>query len=160
MRTEKGRQTMQAKDLTKEYPRSPLAELEGFPWLPRLIDKVRAKHAGTLGEYTPYPCGADKRFLTFFGLDQDGLETLIRSSASEAEIAAWCRANAQGNIAEAAAKYRETQRQPIPPERAEILQEALEELAIARPDLDLTPADNFTKLILLEEGHPWPAQAK
>ena len=33
--------TIQAKDLTKEFPRSPYDELAGFPWLPRLVDKVR-----------------------------------------------------------------------------------------------------------------------
>lgn len=48
---------MNAKDLTREYPRSPYA-----------------KHAGTLGAYIPYPCGSDKRFLTYFGLDVAALE--------------------------------------------------------------------------------------
>lgn len=52
--------SMDAKDLTKECPRSPYAEMGGFPWLPRLIDKVRAKHAGTIGAYIPYPCGSER----------------------------------------------------------------------------------------------------
>ena len=38
-----------AKDLTKEFPRSPLEELDGLPWLPRMVDKVRALQAGTIG---------------------------------------------------------------------------------------------------------------
>ena len=56
-----------AKDLSKEFPRSPLDELDGLPWLPRLIDKVRALQAGTLGDYTPFPCGGDRGFC-----DHDG----------------------------------------------------------------------------------------
>lgn len=148
---------IRAKDLTREYPRSPLDEIDGFPWLPRLIDKVRAKHAGTLGDYTPYPCGADQRFLATFGLDRDGLESVIVSGASDAEIAAWCRAHATADLQQAAAEYRRSQREPIAPERASVLQEAIKELAASRPDLDFSRVDNFTKLILLEEGHPWPA---
>ncbi len=154
---------MSAKDLTKEFPRSPLAELEGFPWLPRLIDKVRAKHAGTLGEYTPYPCGADKRFLEIFGLDKEGLEAKITSGASEAEIARWCRENAQHDLAAVGADYRNSLMAPVTPDRVEYLgylKEAIAELAAARPDLDLSPVDNFTKLILVEEGHPWPAEVR
>jgi hypothetical protein len=29
------------------------ATLDGYPWLPRMIDKARA---GTLGDYYRYPC--------------------------------------------------------------------------------------------------------
>lgn len=147
---------MNPKDLTREFPRSPLDEIAGIPWLPRLIDKVRAKHAGTLGDYTPYPCGADQRFLATFGLDRDALENLIASGVADAEVAEWCRANAKADLAEAAAAYRESQRKPIAPERADVLREAASDLAASRPDVDISRIDNFTKLILIEEGHPWP----
>lgn len=151
-----GRMTsMNAKNLTKEYPCSPYAELEGFPWLPRLIDKVRAKHAGTLGAYIPYPCGSDKRFLVYFGLSPEALEALITSGASDAEVAAWCKEHAEKGP-EKAGEYRKAQLAPIAAERRPMLEESIKELKAERPDLDFTGADNFAKMICIEEGHPIP----
>ncbi len=146
---------MNAKDLTKEYPRSPYAELDGFPWLPRLIDKVRAKHAGTLGAYIPYPCGSDKRFLTYFGLDAAALEALIVSGASDAEVVAWCKTHGDKGP-EQAGDYRKVQLGPIAAERRAVLEESISELKAERPDLDFTGADNFSKMICIEEGYPIP----
>src|ERR1700722_18429694 len=40
-----------AKDLTAEAPRGLDAELEGYAWLPRMLDKARATLAGTAGSY-------------------------------------------------------------------------------------------------------------
>ncbi len=39
-----------AKDLTKEYPRSPRETLAGYVLAARVLDKCRAAIAGTLGE--------------------------------------------------------------------------------------------------------------
>ncbi len=148
---------MQAKDLTKEYPRSPLEEVGGFVWLGRLIDKVRAKHAGTLGEYTAFPCGSDKRFLSTYGIEADALEQFILSGATDPEIVDWCRQHAQHQPEEMAASHRAALLAPVPPEIRDRLEQVKAELAAQRPDLDLAGADSFTKLILLEEGHPLPA---
>ena len=71
-----------AKDLTREVPRSPYEELDGIPWLARLIDKLRAMLAGTLGEYIPYPCGGDRGFLATVGIEPDALRETIASGAS------------------------------------------------------------------------------
>lgn len=147
---------MQAKDLTRDYPRSPADSLAGFPWLARLIDKVRAKHAGTLGEYVPYPCGGDKRFLSTFGLDADALENLIASGATDEQIGAWCLEHARRSPGEAAAEFETLFQAPSAPERQEALAEAKAKLAKDRPDLDLSAADSFFKLIFLEEGYPLP----
>ncbi len=38
-------------DLVNGTPRSPYESLHGIVMLPRAIDKVRAEHAGTLGDY-------------------------------------------------------------------------------------------------------------
>jgi len=40
-----------AKDLTKEYPRSPRETLAGYLIAARTLDKCRAVLAGTAGEY-------------------------------------------------------------------------------------------------------------
>lgn len=71
-----------APDLTKQVPRSPFDELEGFAWLPRMIDKARATFAGTNGDYTPFPCPGDKQFLRYFGIDAGELGRLIVPGAS------------------------------------------------------------------------------
>ncbi len=151
---------MQAKDLTKEYPRSPLEEVGGFVWLGRLIDKVRAKHAGTLGEYTAYPCGSDKRFLSTFGIETDALEKFIVSGASDQEISDWCRQHAQHQPEEGTASLRSALLAPVPAEIRDRFEQVKADLAAHRPDLDLAGADSFTWLILLEEGHPIPAGVK
>ena len=39
------------------------ATLDGYVWLPRMIDKGRAKLAGTLGD-TVHPCPVDHTCLT------------------------------------------------------------------------------------------------
>ena len=51
-------------DLRNSYPRSVHEPLGGYVHLGRMIDKARAKHAGTLGEYI-YPCPLDHRLLDF-----------------------------------------------------------------------------------------------
>jgi hypothetical protein len=148
--------TIQAKDLTKEYPRSPLAELNGFPWLPRLIDKVRALKAGKIGEYTPFPCGGDRGFLAASGLDADALKAQIDSGASDEAIGAWAKANAAPDAAEKIAAYKAGQKQAVTGDHAEYLKGAVAELKQQRPDLDVSVIDNFARLICVEEGHPLP----
>lgn len=143
-----------ALDLNKEYPRSPFAELDGIPWLARLIDKVRAKHAGTLGDYTPFPCGGDRRFLTTLGLAPEALEAEIKRGASDDEVAAWVKARL---APEKVREYRQGMLTPVSGEMAGYLQGAVTELAAARPNLDLSGVDSFNKLICLEEGHPIPS---
>ncbi len=154
---------MKAKDLTREYPRSPYEILQGFPWLPRLIDKVRAKHAGTLGPYTPYPCGADRRFLAAFEFDADALEAIVVGGADDREIAAWCLEHAGRKPLVAAPEYRRTQFQPIAPERLEALETYKREILAEQPGIDpsaLAAADNFAKAICVEEGYPVPEPAE
>src|SRR5437870_13566776 len=52
-----------AKNLKTEYPRSSKELLGGYAHLARMIDKARAREAGTNGDYI-YPCPLDKAFLT------------------------------------------------------------------------------------------------
>jgi len=145
-----------AKDLAKEFPRSPLEELDGLPWLPRMIDKVRALQAGTLGEYTPFPCGGDRSFLETAGVDAAALKDVIDGGAGDAEIARWVRAHAADGLDGRLAAYRERLLTPVTGEMREYLDGGIAELQAARPELDTTKVDNFTRLICLEEGHPCP----
>ena len=59
--------TLNAKDLTKEYPRSPRETLAGYVIAARMLDKCRAAISGTLGEYH-FDCPLDRYFLQFTAL--------------------------------------------------------------------------------------------
>ena len=67
-----------AKDLTKEFPRSPRATLGGYVLAARCIDKCRAVLNGTAGEYH-YACPLDMRWLTFAGLNPEELKSFVAS---------------------------------------------------------------------------------
>lgn len=146
-----------AKDLTKEFPRSPYEELDGIPWLARMIDKVRALNAGKIGEYTPFPCGGDRGFMGTVGLDADAVRAQIDAGKSDAEIVAWVKEQLGPDAETKLQAFRDRNRAPISdPEMLGYLEGAKAELAQARPELDLSKADNFGRLICLEEGHPLP----
>jgi hypothetical protein len=77
-----------AKDLTKDYPRSPRETLAGFVIAARTLDKCRAVLAGTAGEYH-FDCPLDQQFLTFTGISALEFKALVATGASDAEVAAW-----------------------------------------------------------------------
>jgi hypothetical protein len=58
------------------------ARLDGYPWLPRMIDKARAAQAGTLGDYYRYPCPIDAACLDALGVDAD----TFREAANRAVV--------------------------------------------------------------------------
>ena len=59
-----------AKDLTTEAPRGLDAELEGYAWLPRMLDKARATLAGTAGSYL-FGCPVDHTCMARLGIAPD-----------------------------------------------------------------------------------------
>ncbi len=149
-------------DLTKAVPRSPFDDLEGFLWLPRMIDKARAFYAGKHGEYTPYPCPGDKHFLKHFGLDAEALGALIRAGAPDDEIAAWVAAQAKDSSDAAKAAFRRSQREPYanPLLRLAVVLLRWKNAASIKagtPGVDLGSLDTFAKLVAAEEGHPLPS---
>jgi hypothetical protein len=77
-----------AKDLTREYPRSPRETLSGYVIAMRMLDKCRAVLAGTAGEYH-YDCGLDRHFLDFTGIDAEEFKTFVAIGATDAEVAIW-----------------------------------------------------------------------
>ncbi|MBC7544792.1 MAG: DUF5069 domain-containing protein [Candidatus Sericytochromatia bacterium] len=148
--------TITALDLTKDYPRSPLIPLGGFPWLARMIDKTRALNAGKLGEYKPFPCGGDQTFLGAYGVDAAAFKAKVDGGASDDEIVTWFTANHVAN-GEAIATYGQRMLTPITdPEYLGYLEGSKAELAAARPELDVAKVTNFAQLICLEEGHACP----
>lgn len=69
----------------KEY-RSKTAELGGIAWLPRAIDKVRAKLRGQLSDDLFYPCAGDRKFLKSIGMRAPDFFRLVRDATSDDKV--------------------------------------------------------------------------
>jgi uncharacterized protein DUF5069 len=71
-------------DLSANPPRRWNETLAGYLWLPRLVDKIRAFQAGTLGAYA-YPSYLDRAFLRQLALSPAFIErTVSQSETGEA----------------------------------------------------------------------------
>jgi hypothetical protein len=77
-----------AKDLTKDFPRSPRDTLAGYVIAARAVDKCRAVLAGTGGEYHS-GCPVDAMFLDFAGIPYEKFKEFVGTGATDLEIAAW-----------------------------------------------------------------------
>ncbi len=77
-----------AKDLSKEAPRSPRERIGGYSILARTIDKGRAVLSGMAGEYQ-YNCRLDQMLFGFKGLDHKELKRLLATGASDDEVLDW-----------------------------------------------------------------------
>ena len=83
-----------AKDLTKDYPRSPRETLAGYVVAARTLDKCRAVVAGTAGEYH-FDCPLDNYFLGFTGINAAQFKAFVATGATDAEVAAWIEQHSQ-----------------------------------------------------------------
>lgn len=79
---------MQAKDLRSEPPRRWNERLGGIPWLPRLIDKARAAHAGTLGAYLFGQSPMDRSCLRALGLRHRDIAAIVASAGNDDDVLA------------------------------------------------------------------------
>jgi len=80
--------TALAKDLTKDYPRSPRETLAGYVIAARTLDKCRATLAGTAGEYH-FDCPLDNFFFVFSGISAEDFKKFVATGASDEEVANW-----------------------------------------------------------------------
>jgi hypothetical protein len=74
---------MAAPDLRVRPPRRSSDELGGIRWLPRIIDKLRAARAGTLGPYILCQSPMDRWLLQQLGLSHDDLAEIIAASQDD-----------------------------------------------------------------------------
>lgn len=77
-----------AKDLTKDYPRSPRDLLAGYIIAGRTLDKCRATLAGTAGEYH-FDCPLDNFFFGFAEISAADFKNFVATGASDEEVAEW-----------------------------------------------------------------------
>ena len=73
-----------AKDLTREFPRSPREMLAGYVFACRTLDKCRATLAGTNGEYH-FDCPLDNIFFSFAELVGEEWKAFVATGASDDE---------------------------------------------------------------------------
>lgn len=83
-----------AKDLTKDYPRSPRDLLAGYIIAARTLDKCRAFLNNSIGEYH-FDCPLDNMFFGFAGITSEQFKEFVSTGAEDEEIAAWIVQHAQ-----------------------------------------------------------------
>jgi hypothetical protein len=83
-----------AKDLTRDFPRSPRETIGGYVLAARCLDKCRATLNGTNGEYH-FDCPLDNIFLGFAGIKGDDLKNFVATGASDEEVGEWIKQHAQ-----------------------------------------------------------------
>jgi quercetin dioxygenase-like cupin family protein len=81
-----------AKDLTVEEPRGLDAELEGYAWLPRMLDKARASLAGTAGRYQ-FGCPVDHTCMARLGVAPELVLDLAARHADDHAVLSALRAH-------------------------------------------------------------------
>ncbi len=77
-----------AKDLTREFPRSPREMLGGYVIAARAVDKCRAVLAGTAADYHS-GCPVDDMFLSFAEIPYEAFRKVVATGATDDEMAAW-----------------------------------------------------------------------
>ena len=75
-------------DLRVHPPRSPRVMLAGLAFVPRTIDKTRAKLQDTLGFYKIAP-GLSAYLFEWLGISEDAFTEAVRQAASDDDVAAW-----------------------------------------------------------------------
>jgi hypothetical protein len=77
-----------ARDLTRDFPRSPRETLAGYVVAARTLDKCHADVAGTKGEYH-FDCPLDRQFFDFTGISADPFKKFVATGATDDEVADW-----------------------------------------------------------------------
>lgn len=78
-----------AKDLRKDYPRSPRAKLGGYVIAARCADKCRAFLLGMNGEYSYWPCSLASQWFSFAGITPEQFKDVVSTGATDEELATW-----------------------------------------------------------------------
>jgi Domain of unknown function (DUF5069) len=140
-------------DLRSSYPRSIRVKLGVYLHLARMIDKCRAKQAGTLGEYL-YPCPIDQLLLNFCGFSGDEFFQAIGSHTDE-EVLHWFQAHAAPHTLEEIETWNIAllNRKPDTDEKREYFLKVRDNIDPTRTDIT-----TWADLLDLDEGRKVPAR--
>lgn len=83
-----------AKDLTKDFPRSPREMLAGYVIAARCVDKCRSVLADKGGEYHS-GCPLDEIWLNFVEIEYDEFKDFIATGATDEEVEKWIQEKAK-----------------------------------------------------------------
>jgi len=78
-----------AKDLRKEFPRSPREKLGGYVIAARCVDKCRAFLLDMNGEYNYWPCSLASQWFAFTGITPEQFKDIVATGATDDELARW-----------------------------------------------------------------------
>ena len=87
------------------YPRSPRETMDGWPHLPRYIDKIRLHLAGKLHpDYQPnLGKGFDGKWLKAAGVTHEQMLELVKNSITDGQVCDWIHHNVKKSAADKAA---------------------------------------------------------
>jgi hypothetical protein len=77
-----------AKNLSREAPRSPRVRIGDYVLMARMVDKGRATINGTNGEYH-FNCPLDNLLFAFKGVTGEQVRAILASGMDDAEVLAW-----------------------------------------------------------------------
>jgi len=115
-----------AKDLTKEFPRSPRQTLAGYVLAARTVDKCRSFLAGCAGEYHS-GCPLDIMFLDFIEISYEKFKEVVAKGTTDEEIATWISTHAKQRPAIEIIRWNNELRGKRISELPDALQEYMEE---------------------------------
>ena len=138
-------------DLRSQYPRSLKDRLGPYVHLPRMIDKCRARLAGTLGDYR-YLCPLDTFFLDFLEVDSETFLQAVHDHTDQ-EILEWVQNHGKSR---SESEIHEWNRRMV--SRGPDTQEKWKYFLSIRDTIDSTRKDIVTwgELLDLEEGRTVP----
>src|SRR2546425_462277 len=88
------------------YPRSPRETMDGWPHLPRYLDKIRLHLAGKLhADYQPNygTKGFDKYWLDAAGVTHEQMLQVVKNSITDGQVCDWVKKNVKKSAADKAA---------------------------------------------------------
>jgi hypothetical protein len=99
------------------FPRSPRETMDGWPHLPRYVDKIRLHLAGKLhADYQPNygTRGFDKSWLDAAGVTHDQMVAVVQRSITDGQVCDWVKHNVKKSAAEKAALLASMLNYPAP----------------------------------------------
>jgi hypothetical protein len=99
------------------YPRSPRETMDGWPHLPRYIDKIRLHLAGKLHpDYQPNygTRGFDKAWLDAAGVTHAQMVEVVQSSVTDGQVCDWVKQHVKKSAADKAALLQSMLNYPKP----------------------------------------------